>query len=183
MSIVSTLLSADEFGRMPDPGHPQELVRGVIVNMPPPRSRHGQICVNIVFQLRTFLEGKQLGHVVANDTGVITERDPDTVRGMDVAFFSFAKVPPGPLPNNYFEIAPDAVFEVRSPSDRWTEIHRKVSEYLTLGAQAVYVLDPDTTTVRCYFPDRPDEVLNSTDELVGIGSLSGFRLPVAKLFE
>ena len=151
--------------------------------MPPPKLRHGQVCVNVCFQLRIYTEANRVGHVIANDCGVVTEHDPDTVRGMDVAFISYAKIPPGPLPTTYLTIPPDAIFEVRSPSDRPSEILNKVSEYLDLGVPAVYVLDPDSERVHCYFADRLDEILDSTDEFVGIGPLAGWRVPVARFFE
>jgi Uma2 family endonuclease len=184
MSIASSLLTAAEFGRLPDPGHPQELVRGVVVNRPPPKLRHGQVCGNVYHYLRIFVDQNRLGHVVPNDTGVITEQEPDTVRGMDVAFISYNKIPSGPLPKDYLKTAPDAVFEVRSPSDRWKYIHQKVAEYLDLGVPAVYVLDPDSERVHCYSLDQPDEILTRGEELVvGDGPLAGFRVPVAKLFE
>ena len=183
MSTATSLITATEFQRMPDPGHPQELVRGVIVDMPPPRLRHGQVCGNVYHQVRLFADQLGLGHVVPNDSGVLTERDPDTVRGMDVAFIGYEKIPPGPLPANYLDVAPDAVFEVRSPSDRWSQIHKKIAEYLLMGVPAVYVLDPDTERVHCYYPDRPEQLLAADAEFVGSGVLQGLRLPVSKFFE
>jgi Uma2 family endonuclease len=106
----------------------------------------------------------------------------DTVRGADVGCISFAKLPPGPLPD-YLEIPPDALFEVLSPSNRPGEVHRKVAEYLDLGVLAVYVVHPDTSRVHCYYPDRPEEILAPTDMLVGVGALAGFRVLVARFFE
>lgn len=183
MSIATSLLTAAEFARLPDPGHPQELVRGVVVDMPPPKPRHGKICARIVGYLISYCDANELGHVLGNDSGVITEQGPDTVRGPDVSFISYAKLPRDAVLDDYVEIAPDAVFEVRSASDRWSEVLRKVNEYLQFGVPAVYVLNPETSRVHCYFQDRPDEILNAADELVGIGPLDGFRVPVAKFFE
>ena len=48
------------------------------MNVPTPR--HGEICVQISYLLRRFLEDHPLGRVVSNDSGVRTERDPDTMR-------------------------------------------------------------------------------------------------------
>jgi Uma2 family endonuclease len=183
MSIAQSLLTAAEFAKMPDPGHPQELVRGVVVDMPPPIPLHGLVCGNVYYLVRQFADQHNLGRAFTNDSGVVTERDPDTVRGPDVVFVSFAKLPPGSRPRAYLSVPPDAVFEVLSPSDRKSEVLRKVTEFLQLGVPAVYVLDPDTSRVQCYFPDRPDEILNAADELVGIGPLAGWRVPVAKFFE
>ena len=39
-----TLMTAEEFAQRPDPGYPEELVRGRIVPMPMPKPRHGEIC-------------------------------------------------------------------------------------------------------------------------------------------
>lgn len=183
MSIATSHITAAEFAEMPDPGHPQELVRGFIVDMPPPKSRHGLVCGNVFFRLRQFVDQLGLGRVLCNDTGIITERDPDSVRGADVMFVSFAKIPRESPPEGYLTVAPDAVFEVRSPSDRWKDLHRKIAEYLSLGVPAAYLLDPDTERVYCFYPDRDQQIIESGDEFVGVGSLEGFRLPVARFFE
>jgi Uma2 family endonuclease len=182
MSLVTSLLTASQFAEMPNPGHPQELVRGVVVDMPPPKFRHGKVCGRLIALLTNFADEHQLGHVLGNDSGVITEHDPDTVRGADVAFVSYAKVAKDASPE-YLTIAPDAVFEVLSPSDRWSEVLRKVAEYLLLGVPGVYVLDPETSRVHCYYQDRPEQILNESDEFTGIGPLAAFRVPVAKFFE
>jgi Uma2 family endonuclease len=182
MSTATSLVTAAEFARMPDPGHPQELVRGVIVNMPPPRFRHGKICGRIITLLTVYSDEHHLGHVLGNDSGVVTEQQPDTVRGPDVSFVSYSKVASDADPE-YLTIAPDAVFEIRSPSDRSRDVLAKVNEYLQLGVLAVYVLDPDSDRVHCYYQDRPDEILEATDEMIGVGPLAGFRVSVAKFFE
>jgi Uma2 family endonuclease len=81
MSVVSKqLITAEEFLRMPDPkdGSKQELVRGVIVTMPPPGGRHGACCSKIDRLLGNFIDDRNSGTVMSNDTGFITERDPDS---------------------------------------------------------------------------------------------------------
>jgi Uma2 family endonuclease len=127
-TVPQFLLTAEEFGRRPDPGYPEELVRGRIVTIQPPNRRHGQVCAQIVYLLRRFLEEYDLGHVLSNDSGVITERGPDTVRGPDVAFYSYGRIPKGPLPSSYGPEVPELIFEVRSPANRWPMIIGKASE-------------------------------------------------------
>src|SRR5688572_18497496 len=130
MATVETLLTAEEFWMLPDDGRPSELVRGRIVYMNMPGFRHGEICVNIVGLLREHIRPRRLGRAVCNDSGVQTEHEPDTVRGADVAYYSFARLPASSSPASYPEVSPEIVFEVRSPSDRWSEIQTKVGEYL-----------------------------------------------------
>src|SRR5262249_46297956 len=122
MATVETrLLTAAEYLELPDDGRYTELVRGEIVEMNLPTPRHGEICVQTSYLLRRYLEDYPVGRVVSNDSAVVTEHDPDTVRGADVAFYSYQKIPPGPLPQGYLKVVPELVFEVRSPTDRWAE--------------------------------------------------------------
>src|SRR5436309_15547944 len=145
-TVVEKLLTAEEFRRLPDDGRKKELVRGRVVYMNVPAPRHGYICANVVGILRPFVIERRLGRVMSNDSGVVTEHDPDTVRGADVAYYSFDRLPPGPLPEGYLDAVPELVFEVRSPTDRPGNILAKVVEYFAAGVSAVCVLDPGPQT-------------------------------------
>src|SRR5438105_2756580 len=90
------LLTAEDYLLLPDSGLPNELVRGRIVTMNPPTPFHGYVCANTAGILREFVQPRDLGRVMTNDSGVVTERGPDTVRGADVAFYSYQRLPKGP---------------------------------------------------------------------------------------
>src|SRR6516165_1855375 len=111
-TATQPLLTAEQFAQRPDPGYPEELVRGRIVPLPQPNRRDGQICAKVVRLLGDHVEQNDLGYVLSNDAGVITERNPDTVRGADVAFYSFGRLPRGELPDHYPDVAPELVVEV-----------------------------------------------------------------------
>ena len=53
-------------------------MRGEIVPMPMTKPRHGEICCQVSHLLRCYLDDNNLGRVLTNDSGVITERGPDT---------------------------------------------------------------------------------------------------------
>ena len=93
MATAEALMTAEEFGQRPDPGYPEELVQGRIVGMPPPDRRHGYVCLKAGRMFGNFVDEHDLGRVMSNDSGVITERDPDTVRGADVCYYSYAGSP------------------------------------------------------------------------------------------
>jgi Uma2 family endonuclease len=177
------LMTAEEFVRRADPGHPEELVRGRIVPRPVPDRRHGQICGNAYFLIRAHADAHDLGHVLCNDSGVITERDPDTVRGADVAFYSYERLPRGPLPRSYGPEMPDLVVEVRSKSDRWPKVLVKVGESLAAGTAVVAVLDDERRSVQLFSADGVTRVLGLDDELTIPEVLPGFAVPVRRLFE
>ena len=182
-ATATPLLTAEEFANLPDPGAPQELVRGRIVSMPVPGRRHGYVCHRIVRLLGEYVESRDLGRVLCNDSGVITQRGPDTVRGADVAYYSFERLPKGPVPDGVGPEIPELVVEVRSPSDRWREIHDKVNEYLKAGVLAVVVLDPDAETGHVFTSDDPPRSLTASDELALPGVFEGFRVSVGRFFE
>ena len=82
----------------------------------------------------------------------------------------------------YPAVAPEVVFEVRSPSDRWPKLIEKVGEYLNAGVLAVYVVDPQAETVTMFDADQPGKTLGTVGELTFPEPLAGFRLPVRGLF-
>lgn len=181
-ATVPKLLTAEEYAVL-DVDHPTELVRGVVHHMPPPRSRHGQVCSRIARIVGNYCDEHDLGHVLSNDAGVITERGPDTVRGGDVIFYDYRRVPKGKLPAGYVQVPPDLVFEVLSPDDRQSKVLRKVTEYLLAGVRAVCVLDPEDETVRIYRDDKAEVTLGPEEEFAVSEILSGFSCRVGEFFE
>jgi Uma2 family endonuclease len=183
VATAEALMTAEEFGQRPDPGYPEELVRGRIIAMPPPDRRHGRTCLKAGRILDTYAEEHDLGRVMTNDSGVITERDPDTVRGADVAYYSYARLPKGPLPAGYGPEVPELVIEVRSTSDSWRDILVKVGEYLAAGVLKVIVLDPRSRKAHIYSADQEPEVLGPEDELALPELLGEFRVAVHRFFD
>jgi len=182
-AVLEKLLTADEFARLPDDGVPTELVRGRIVRMPMPRPRHGQVCAKISHRLLSFVESHDVGHVLCNDSGVITEHDPDTVRGADVAFYSYTRVPKGPLPDRrYLAVAPELVFEVRSPDDNWSQMQAQVAEYLEAGVLVVCVVEPIRGSVTVYTADESPDKLTGDDLLTFPNVLPEFSVPISEFF-
>jgi Uma2 family endonuclease len=125
------------------------------------------------------VEANKLGTVCCNDTGFITERDPDTVRGADVAFWTKEKLPE--LPKVYIEVLPDLAVEVVSPDDHFSRIQKKVLHYLTKGVRLLWVVDPEDRSITVYRPDKPLRILGESDTLSGEEILPGFTCRVADL--
>jgi Uma2 family endonuclease len=177
------LMTAEQFGKRPDPGYPEELVRGRIVATSIPDRRHGYVCARADRILGNFVDGRDLGRVLSNDSGVIVERAPDTMRGADVAYYSFARLPKGPLPAGIGPELPELVVEVCSENDRWPEILEKVSEYLSAGVLVVVVLDPEPQVAHVFSAIAPPVRLGAEEELILPGILQDFRVRVGRFFE
>jgi Uma2 family endonuclease len=184
MATIERLLTAEEYAQLPDDGAPTELVRGRIVTMEIPGCRHGWLCMHLGVLLANYVDEHGLGYVLSNNAGMVTERQPDTVRGPDISFFSYMRVPKGANLDGYAEVAPEVVFEVRSPSERWPKILQRVSEFLNAGVLAVYVVDAKKKTVMAFDTDSdpPGLTLTGDDELTFPEPLGGLRIPVREIF-
>lgn len=79
--------------------------------------------------------------------------------------------------------APDLAVEVLSPSNRVSETHAKVADYLAAGTTLVWVVDGKAREVHSYRHLLEPEVLTGADALVAEDLLPGFSTPVATIFD
>ena len=152
---MDPLLTADDLLRLYSQGVRGELVRGVLHETMASGHRHGKIAVNIVTgtgqPLRKAPEDS--AQLVASDSGVWLERDPDTVREPDVAFTSAEKIPLGAEIDGYAEVVPDLVVEIVSPRDTRPWARDRAQMWLDYGAPLVWIIHPKTRTVDVYRPN------------------------------
>src|SRR5436309_2955465 len=139
-TAAQKLITAEEFLLIPDPpdGSKQELVRGEIITMAPPGFRHGLRQGRAYRILDDFATTRRLGRVTV-ESGLVTERDPDTVRGPDVSYWSYERLPADQEPEGYPEVAADLCVEILSPSNRPGKMREKVREYFDRGVRMVWL--------------------------------------------
>ena len=175
------LMTADELLLLPKgDGRRFELIRGVLVEKMPSGKSQGLVSSRIDRIIGNYAEDNDFGVTLSNDTGHRLDRDPDTVRAPDVAWFA-----PGRLPEDvvgFPELAPDLAVEVKSPSNSWPEITAKAYMWLSYGSQQVWVADPPTTTITIYRLDTAPVTLGEDDVLDGGELLPSFSTSVWRLF-
>ena len=180
---TETLITGEELLAMGDVGR-CELVEGRIVYMSPTGYKHADYESNFDEHLKTFVKQKKLGKVFVGEVGIYIHRDPDTVRGADVAFVSNERYSKRSQESGFLDVAPDLVVEIMSPDDRWSEVKQKLREYFSVGVKVVWVADPADRTVYAYRSLTDVREFTEADTLTGDEDvLPGFSMPVAKLFE
>lgn len=100
----------------------------------------------------------------------------------DIAFLAFGRVPyadESAVDIPY--IAPDAVVEVLSTSDRRDDTQEKIRVYLAAGVRVVFLVNTDERSVLIHDVFGVRRV--SAQELITHESLPGFKLPAKRLFE
>ena len=184
-TVASKLMTAEEFydwaNRPENRDKYCELERGEIVEMTRPGKLHGFVCGNVARILGNFALQRKKGYVCTNDTGVVVERDPDTVRGPDVLLFEDVTRVEA-IDRKWGKNPPVLAVEVLSPSDTFTKINRRVQEQLRFGTPLVWVLDPDASNVTVYRSGQPYYILEQNEELTGNDILPDFRCKVAEFF-
>jgi Uma2 family endonuclease len=160
-----------------------ELIDGVVEPIPMPQPLHGRVCTRAARFLDEFVENHQLGVLCSNDTFVLVRRNPDRVRGADVAYWRKSMLPEGQVPEGLIETPPELCVEVASPSNAWSDVFIKVGEYLKAGVRAVLVLDPDSVTASVYRENEFQQIFDNGDELTIPDVLPGFAVPVRRFFE
>ena len=196
-------MTHDDLLVLPDDGNLYELVRGEILQMPPPNQDHGTIEARLVEAIGRYL------HARAHERGWLEERgvgsrdllvgridsgeaairfslpdDPDQTRGADVCFLTPEQVVRAresgagtPIP-----FVPALVAEVISPSDSAAYVNEKVRDYLAGGARLVWLVYPRTRTVQVHRTDGTVAAVVGTGRLDGGDVLSDLSLPLNALF-
>ena len=181
-TVAQDLITAEQFAGMSF-DVPVELVRGEVVEMPRPGMRHGVVCGNVYDPVKAWARSTERGVVAINDTGVITERDPDSVRGPDVLYIARERLPGGEIPSTFLGVAPDLAIEVLSPHDVWKNVLEKITEYFEAGVREVWVVDPEDKTMQVFRPDTKPRKLDASDVLESADVLPEFTCSVGTFFE
>jgi Uma2 family endonuclease len=178
-------MTAEEFyewaNRPENRGRVCELERGRIIEMSRPGKLHGMICGNVVRVLGNYAVQRKQGYMCSSDTGVVVERDPDTVRGPDVMFFEDADNVEQ-VGEKYGDKPPLLAAEVLSANDTHGRVMRRVHEQFRFGTRLDWVLDPDARNVIVHYPDGRDRVVEENEELTGNDVLPDFHCRVAEFF-
>lgn len=160
-----------------------ELVEGVIVDMSRPGWEHGEILSFVHASIAVYVREKRLGRVAVGDSGFVLERredGKDTVRGLDLAFVSNERASEH-LSSGWTAIAPDLAVEVISPSNKASDIAKKIQQLLNAGTALIWIVYPELRTVTVHTADGAKS-LAENDTLSGGDILPGFEIRVSDIF-
>lgn len=158
-----------------------ELERGEVVEVARPGERHGYLCLNLGRILGNYTFQRGQGYACSNDTSLILERDPDTVRGPDVVLYTQVRRYDD-LRVRWSDEPPTLAVEVLSPNDRWGTMTRRIAQFLQRGVAMVWLVDPEGRTLTVYRANQLPQVLEGDDELTCEDVLPDFRCRIAEVF-
>jgi Uma2 family endonuclease len=110
---------------------------------------------------------------------------PNTaVRSPDIAWVRkerLKQLRPGTW-KKFIPLAPDFVMELKSRSDRLSDLRRKMEDYIDNGVRLGWLFDPVRKEVHVYRPDKKPEVLSNPRSISGDPVLPGFTLDLWELW-
>lgn len=157
-----------------------ELVDGVLVEKSM-GYRESLLAMMLGRFLLEFVEKGQLGLVSGPDGFV--QLFPSLVRGPDVAFISWERLPGRKPPTDaYPTIVPDLVIEIISAGNTRAEMARKRREYFQAGVRLVWMIDPLRRSVAVFTSVTESTVLQDDQSLGGHDVLPGLTISLAEVF-
>lgn len=141
--LLKLRMTAKRFEQIADDLGPCELVRGEVVYLSPGGMVHSSLTTRMVLLLGNWAERTRRGRVFTNEAGIITERKPDTVRGMDVTYFSYKRLPRDQTPDGVSTVPPELAVEIIGKKQGWKVMVQKAGEYLRMGTDRVWLANQD----------------------------------------
>jgi Uma2 family endonuclease len=134
-------------------------------------------------QLATYTKSNDLGWVVIK--ALFELHAPSTLsRRPDVAFVSYERWPknrPISQTTDAWDVVPNVVAEVVSPSDISQQMDARIAEYFRAGVELVWLVFPNEREVHVYDSLTQIRILADTDILDAGHVLTGFRVPLSEL--
>ena len=163
-----------------DPKLRYELVQGDLVKMSPTSEVHGFVGGDLFLTLSSYVKTCKLGKCASSETGFIININPDSVLAPDWAFISSNRVPEK-LSEKFSRVVPDAVLEVRSPSDRPVEVRKKMELWVEAGVRLAWEYNPRTKLMTVYRPDKEPQEIGLDEIVSGEDVIPGFSMTLREM--
>ncbi len=139
---------------------------------------------NSQLNMQLGLWAKQDGRGRAFDSNVLFILPDQSRLGPDGAWVASETlaVLPRATRRKFLPIVPEFVVELKSPSDHFSELKRKMQDWMRNGVQLGWLIDPDKRCILVYRQEIEAEVVRGLD-LSGEGPLQGFTLDLRPIWE
>jgi Uma2 family endonuclease len=154
---------------------------GSLETMPPTGGISGNREAKGIAYLLTWVESQDLGEVFSSSTGF---RLPNTaVKSPDAAFVAKGRLPLGwdEQEDQFINLAPDFVIEIRSKNDSLEKLKAKMAEYIANGVRLGWLIDRQNQQAFVYRQDNSITQYPAKAILSGEDVVPGFTLPLKRL--
>lgn len=161
----------------------ERTVTGELIIMPPVGGESSKRNADLITDLNLWNRTSGLGIVFDSSGGFSLPQGGE--RSPDAAWLSLDRweaLTPAQR-QKFLPLSPDFVIELRSQSDRLSDLQDKMHEYIENGTRLGWLIDPKTKKVEIYRLGQDVEVLPSPKTLSGEDVLPGFVLDLQLIFD
>jgi Uma2 family endonuclease len=155
---------------------------GEVVIMPPAFSDTGNRNLKISQQLANWADQDGTGESFDSSSGFTLPNG--ATRSPDAAWVKLERwnALTADQKASFAPLCPDFVIELRSSSDRLSNLQDKMQEYMANGTSLGMLIDRKHRTVHIYRPNQEPEILDNPETVSGEPELPGFALRMAKIW-
>lgn len=156
--------------------------QGDLIIMSPTGGLTSKRNADLVYQLNAWNRQQKLGIIFDSSGGFKLANGAN--RSPDASFVKIERwnsLTPQQQ-EQFLPLCPDFVVELRSPSDKLTNIQAKMQEYLENGAKLGCLIDPSRKIVEIYRPNQSVEILESPVKVLGEDVLPDFSLDLTEIW-
>lgn len=159
------------------PDYRMELVDGSIIIMSPSGYEPEEVGTEFASLLRNWVRPRKLGRVVGSSAGF--KLPNSDLRAPDVSFVRAERLKIST--EDYAELVPDLVVEVKSKTDSIDKLREKIQEFIKLGSQVGILINPKTRTLEVS-RNGETEILKDGDILTLPDLLPGFEVVISEIW-
>ncbi|NET57374.1 MAG: Uma2 family endonuclease [Symploca sp. SIO2E6] len=179
MTTLTTLTSKElEKLQAEHPDYRMELVDGKITTMSPSGYEADEVAAAVTAKLWNWAIPRKLGRVTGSSAGF--ELPNSDVRAPDVSFVLAERMQR--TTRSFAELAPDLMFEVKSPTDSLSALRKKIQNFLSQGTKVGILINPEKHRIEIYRFGEEVVVLGDGDVLSIPDLLPGFEVAVSDLW-
>ena len=172
----------ERFSSVNDPLRVERDSNGELIVMSPTGSEGGSTELEVGVELRIWARADGRGKVFGPNAGFTL---PDTsVRAADACWVSWPRwnTLSEKQRKGFAPICPEFVIEVRSETDRPTDLRAKMAMWIANGAELAWLIDPQNKAVEIYRPGQAPEFHEDPTSVQGDGPVRGFELVMANIW-
>jgi Uma2 family endonuclease len=151
--------------------------------MSPTGPDHGDAEGELTYLMKAAVRTNSAGLVWPGDVGFRVDLGDgkDTVMAPDIAFLAKSR-PPHDRAEPWYAGAPDLAIEIVSPSQSHPSVMAKAQDWITAGAQEVWLVDPENRTVEVLRAGSNQIALLGSEMVLESPLVPGFSVKVGEIF-
>ena len=180
MVNTGTQLTLEEFLALPEEEVNYEFVDGQAIPKVSPKYFHSTLQLALGLLIRSWCKGK--GRVVPEWAILLKRQGKDWAPLPDLTYISYERLPKSWKRNEACPALPELVIEIISPDQTMKEFEDKAKDYFAAGVSRVWVVDPESISIRVFLPDGSSKVYTKNMQIVD-SLLPGLEVTTRQVFE